>query len=45
MAAEEWGTRPWKIAGGSSVIWYFRWLEYHNLRVKRLEREVNARKR
>lgn len=28
-AAKEWSTPPWKIAGGSRVMWWFRYQALH----------------
>jgi hypothetical protein len=25
MAAKDWGTPPWKIAGGDKLDWFYRW--------------------
>jgi hypothetical protein len=39
MVAREWGTVPWKLAQGSPLKWYLRWIEYHNLMQKKLEQK------
>jgi len=31
LAAHEWGIPPWDIMADSKIIWYLRWVEYHNL--------------
>jgi hypothetical protein len=40
LIAEQWGTPPWKIAGGSPMIWYFRWVEFWNQKQKKYEVDV-----
>lgn len=32
MMAEEWGTPPYEIAGGSKIAWRYRWTLWHNKR-------------
>lgn len=40
VAAAEWGTPPWLIAGGSPVVWFFRWVEYSNAREKAIKAQA-----
>jgi hypothetical protein len=44
IAASEWGTPPWEIAGGSRLTWYLRWNEWKKLEHKRMQQERNGRK-
>jgi len=34
VAAKEWGSTPWDIAGGSRLQWWTRWIEYENQNTK-----------
>ena len=35
VAAEDWGQKPWEIAGdGEPVIWFYRWAEWKHWRAK-----------
>jgi len=38
-AAHEWGIPPWKIEGGSKVLWYARFEALRTARIKRVQRE------
>jgi hypothetical protein len=35
IAAEDWGTPPWEIAGdGERIKWFYRWAEFRHWRGK-----------
>ena len=39
IAAAEWSIPPWEIAGGDKLTWWFRWVEYGNLRAEKMKKD------
>ena len=42
VAADEWGTPPWEIAGGSRLLWWLRWQAWKTQAAKKAELDRGA---
>ena len=43
-AAEKWGVPPYKVAGGSKLLWFVRFQEVRKYEIKRQEKSERERK-
>jgi len=40
IAAAEWGIPPWELAGGTKLVWWYRWIRYQNLRSEKYKQDT-----